>query len=132
MPKFSEISLSRLETCHIQLVRLFMKVIEDYDCSILCGHRGEEAQNLAHQLGNSNKQFPDSKHNKMPSEAVDVAPYPIDWDDTHRFAFFAGYVKRIADEMGIDIIWGSDWDSDTSTTDQTLMDFGHFELVDDV
>jgi len=26
----------------------------------------------------------------MPSDAVDVAPYPIDWNDKERFYYFAG------------------------------------------
>ena len=27
-----------------------------------------------------------------PSRAVDVVPYPIDWDDRERFHLFAGFV----------------------------------------
>ena len=51
-------------------------------------------------------QYPNSKHNKLPSKAVDVAPYPIDWNDPDRFYHFAGYVRGIAEGMGIKIRWG--------------------------
>ncbi|MDF1546117.1 MAG: M15 family peptidase [bacterium] len=130
MPKFSERSLAKLETCDIRLARLFMKVVEHYDCSVLCGHRPQEIQDYAFEHGNSKLKWPDSKHNTKPSLAVDLAPYPIDWEDALRFAHFAGYVKAIADRMGYAIRWGGDWDSDGSTNDQNFMDLGHFEILD--
>lgn len=129
MPKFSEKSLAMLETCHIDLVRLFMKVIETYDCSILCGHRNEALQEYAYNHGNSRVNWPDSKHNSTPSLAVDVAPWPIDWEDELRFGHFAGYVQAVAEKMEIDLRWGGDFDGDGSTTDQSFMDLCHFELV---
>ena len=42
MPKFSKKSKSKLETCDSKLQDLFNEVIMHFDCSILCGHRGEE------------------------------------------------------------------------------------------
>ena len=68
----------------------------------------------------------DSKH--LTGRAVDVAPYPIDWDDTDRFYHFAGYVFGIAESMGIHLRWGGDWDSDFTFTDQSFHDLPHFEL----
>ena len=66
--------------------------------------------------------------NANPSRAVDVAPYPIDWSDRERFTYFAGFVKGIASQMGIDIIWGGDWDNDTDLKDNGFDDLVHFEL----
>lgn len=129
MFKFGKTSSERLVTCSYDLQILFRTVIIHRDCSILCGHRNEFDQNVAYKNGDSNLIFPYSKHNAIPSLAVDVAPYPIDWQDLHRFCEFAGYVNCIADQMRIKIRWGGDWDGDTATTDQKLMDFVHFELV---
>lgn len=82
MFKFSEKSRSELDTCEEQLQWLFETVLKKYDCSILEGHRGKKKQNTYYRTKKSRKMFPDSKHNSEPSRAVDVAPYPIDWDDT--------------------------------------------------
>jgi hypothetical protein len=128
MYKFSEFSKNRLAQCDPKLQMLFEKVIEQVDCMVLCGHRGKEAQNNAYDEGRSTLRFPESKHNKKPSKAVDVAPYPLDWNDLSRFYFFAGHVKAIAHQMGIKIRWGGDWDSDNSFKDQNFHDLPHFEL----
>ena len=129
MPSFGTRSTKRLDSCHEDLQLLFRAVVQRFDCTILQGHRGEEEQNAAFDGGNSKLRWPNGKHNRRPSIAVDVAPYPIDWKDAGRFCFFAGYVKRVADELGMAIRWGGDWDGDTRTTDQTFDDLVHFELL---
>jgi len=127
--KFSETSKKRLDTCHTDLQRVFYEVVKQFDCSILDGHRGKERQNAYFRARKSKKQWPNSKHNTYPSLAVDVAPYPIDWDDLERFRYFAGYVMGIAHSMGIRLLWGGDWDGDTDLKDQTFNDLCHFELI---
>lgn len=127
MPRFSSRSLERLETCDPRLQAIFNVVIRNFDCTILEGYRGEEAQNEAYRAGKSTLKYPESKHNRRPSLAVDVAPYPIDWDDTERFYYFGGYVVGIADSLRIDVRWGGDWDSDTLVHDQSFFDLPHFE-----
>ena len=72
--------------------------------------------------------FPDGNHNKKPSKAIDVAPYPIDWDDRERMTYFAGYVKGIAMMLGIPIRWGGDWNSNNDLKDNNFDDLPHFEL----
>lgn len=129
MPKFSERSLDRLETCHPDLQAIFNVVILDYDVTILEGHRGKAAQNEAHRTGKSQLKFPQSKHNKSPALAVDVAPFPIDWEDHARFYFLAGYVHAVADRLGVKIRWGGDWDGDGDLHDSSFLDLPHFELV---
>ena len=128
MPYFSETSKKHLKTCHPDLQRLFEEVIRHYDCSILCGFRDKKEQNKAYEEGNSTKQWPDSRHNTEPSDAVDAVPYPIEWDNWKRFYHFSGFVKGVAAKMGIRIRWGGDWDMDTDFDDQTFNDFPHFEL----
>jgi hypothetical protein len=129
MANFSGRSTARLLECHEDLQLLFFQVVKNFDCSIMCGHRGEEAQNEAFDKGYSKLKFPQSKHNKTPSMAVDVIPYPIDWDDTNRMYFFGGYVKGIAEGLEVKIRWGGDWDRDTEIDDQSFIDLPHFELI---
>ena len=128
MPSFSGPSKKRLSTCDKKLQTLFNEVVKHFDCSVLCGHRGEEEQNKAYKAGNSQKQFPHGKHNKLPSNAVDVAPYPIDWDDRERFQYFAGFVLGTAKQLNINIRYGGDWDSDNDLKDNNFDDLVHFEI----
>ncbi|WP_018694422.1 M15 family metallopeptidase [Algicola sagamiensis] len=135
MPKFSIRSQERLNTCHPDLQLVFEEVVKVFDCSILCGHRDEQDQNQVFLEGKSQLKFPKSKHNTLPSMAVDVVPYPIDWKNKQRFYYFAGTVMGIAQHLYESgkithlIRWGGDWDRDTKTDDQTFMDLPHFELI---
>lgn len=129
MPSFNKRSLEKLRSAHPDLQRLFLAVIAETDCTILCGHRGKEEQQGAYQDGLSKLQWPDSKHNKLPSLAVDASPYPIDWKNTERFLVFGRQVLAKANELGLKIRWGADWDMDGDTTDQRFMDLVHFELA---
>ena len=128
MAKFGKKSRERLGSCHPDLQKVFNKVIKKVDCSILCGHRGEDAHNKAFEEGRSKVKYPHGRHNATPSNAVDVAPYPIDWDNLERFTLFAGYVLGIAESMEIDLIWGNDWNKDWNTEDTGFRDYPHFEL----
>ena len=129
MPKFSSQSLDVIETCHHEIRAVVFEAIKFTDFSALCGYRGQEAQHEAFLMGRSKKDWPNGKHIVSPSEAIDVAPYPIDWKDTHRFAVLAGRLMQIGSVLGVDLRWGSDWDGDTRTLDQQFMDWGHFELL---
>lgn len=130
MPKFSDLSSRKLATCDDRLQRVFQEVIKHWDCTVLEGHRGKEDQDDAYRAGKSKTPWPESKHNKMPSRAVDVAPYPVDWADRERFALFAGFVLGVAASMGIKLRWGGDWNANGRTKDETFSDMPHFELVD--
>ena len=138
MPKFSILSNYRLSSCHIDLQNLFNEVVKKYDCTITKGHRNQKDQNDAYNSGRSKLKWPDGNHNKIPSWAIDVYPYPIrlplDTDSEiikqkklRRFYHFAGYVLRTAHEMGFNIRWGGDWDGDYIFSDQTFDDLVHFE-----
>ena len=131
MPYFSKRSNDKLETCHEDIVRVMRTVIQWSDFSIICGIRLEEEQNEAYAKGYSKVKFPDSKHNAAPpkkSKAVDVAPYPIDWNDKRRFDILAGRILMAAELMDIKLRWGGDWDSDGDVKDQTFNDVGHYEI----
>ncbi len=128
MPYFSKKSKGKLETCHKDLQKVFNEVIKHVDCTIIEGHRGEERQNRLYDEGNTKVRYPDGRHNCNPSNAVDVVPYPIDWDDRERFHLFAGFVLGISKSLGINIRWGGDWNRNFEVDDNQFDDFPHYEL----
>lgn len=135
MPKFSQESFSKLSTCHIDLQVLFFEVIRSFDCQVLEGYRNQEDQEKAFLEGNTKLHFPAGKHNHQPSLAVDVSPFPVDWKNTKRFYWFAGYVMGIASRLKEEgkiahaIRYGGDWDCDMNIDNQTFNDLVHFELI---
>jgi peptidoglycan L-alanyl-D-glutamate endopeptidase CwlK len=129
MPSYSRRSLANLQTCHPSLRKIFKEVIKNYDCTIIQGHRSLEEQDELYRTGKS--KLRKGKHNYIPSLAVDVCPYPIDWRDKIRFYHFVGYVKGVADQLGIKIRCGADWDGDNNFKDQTFHDLPHFELLEE-
>lgn len=129
MPHFSETSLTRLATCDERLQRICMELIRQYDVKIIQGFRSQMEQDKAFKEGKSKKRWPMSRHNQHPSMAVDVVPYPIDWEDQERFFYMAGLFMAIANFMGINIRFGGDWDMDTDFRDQRFFDLPHFEII---
>lgn len=127
---YSKTSQQRLNECHPLLQKVFNRVIQITDCTIITGHRDKPTQNEMYRTGKSQLQWPDGKHNIMPSEAIDAAPYPIDWKDRERATLFAGLVIGIAEEMGIKLRWGSDWNRDWQVKDNNFDDLWHFELLE--
>ena len=128
MPKFGKKSKERLATCDEKLQKVFNKVIQYVDCSVLEGNRNEERQNKLYDEGKTKVKFPNGRHNRYPSKAVDVTPYPVDWEDRERQTLFAGFVLGIASQMGIKVRWGGDWDQDFEVQDNKFDDFPHFEI----
>ena len=129
MPRFGKRSKERLATCDERLQKVFNEVINYVDCSVLEGHRGEREQNKYFAEGKSKVQYPLGRHNAKPSRAVDVVPYPIDWNDRERFHLFAGFVLGIAYSMDISLRWGGDWNQNFEVDDNNFDDFPHFELT---
>ena len=128
MPILSPQSREKLNTCHPDLQTLVLEVAKQFDLTVVYGHRPEDQQEKAFKEGRSKVRWPNSKHNKMPSEAVDLAPYPIDWNDVRRFYYLAGYVRGVAERLGIKVRIGADWDGDFDIKDQNFHDLPHIEL----
>jgi len=147
MPKFGSTSNARLDTCHDNLQLLFREVVKHFDCHVVYGHRTREVQAALYAQGRTKpgkivthcdgvQKL--SKHQgvdgEAPSMAVDVVPWyseapHIRWGEEERMVYFAGFVKGIAQKMGIRVRWGGDWDGDTDTADERFRDLPHFELV---
>ena len=159
MPSYSKSSAEKLLLTDPRLRAIFELAIEDWDHTIIYGHRTKTDQDDAIAAGNSQKPWPTSEHNKIPSRAVDGAPYyadvpkgGIDWrtdaallaaaklgdwdsvkailENIKRWIAFSGYIRGIAKARGIKIRSGADWDNDQRFNDHTLIDLPHFELVD--
>jgi len=131
MSKFGTRSRNSLHSCDNRLKKVFNEVIKTVDCSVLEGHRDKDKQNKYYDEGKTRLQYPLGRHNKFPSMACDVVPYPIDWNDRERFHLFAGFVLGIANQMGIELRWGGDWNRNWEVDDNKFDDFPHFELVND-
>lgn len=131
MPFFGTDSRRRLSECDDRIQIVLNEVIKTFDCSVLCGYRGEEEQNELFRIGKSHVQWPKGKHNTAPSLAVDVAPYPIDWNDREWFTYFAGFVMATALSLGIRLRWGGDWNQDWQVRDNSFDDLPHFEIVEE-
>jgi len=130
MPRYSNKSKERLASCDERLQDVFNEEIKYVDCSILEGHRSKERQNKLYDENRTKVKYPNGRHNSSPSKAVDVTPYPVDWEDRERQTLFAGFVLGLARNMGIRLRWGGDWDMDFQVMDNRFDDFPHFEVRD--
>ena len=104
------------------------------DVSLTSGYRGPDEQNELYANGASTVRWPDSKHNKRPSVAVDLQPYPYPTYEPKLWGalgYIAGRAFAIAAEEGFRIRWGGDWNGNGDLTDQQFDDLFHLELVDE-
>lgn len=141
MPSFSVSSYSKLMTADIRLQRIMLEVIKYIDFTVIEAHRGKEAQDEAFRTGHSKLPWPKGKHNAYPSKALDIVPYfkdarvKINWKDIPAMARLMGYVQRVADEQGVKLRFGLDWDGDFQTVsfddNEFFLDAPHVELVED-
>lgn len=125
--RFGRRSLERLSTVHPDLRRICEELIKEMDVAVLCGFRGEREQNSAFIQGKSKLRWPRSKHNRIPAEAVDLAPYSagvpggVDWTNISAFNDMCKRIERIAKELGVKIRLGRDF---------SFKDWPHLELHD--
>lgn len=161
MYQFSKTSLKRLETCHkdIQTLMLYAIMTSPIDFGIAYGERSTEEQFELFKVGraedsegrwvviDSSKVITNvdgfteqSKHNKKPSEAVDVFVWvpgkkELMYDAMH-LCFLAGHILKCSKELLAKgeikhpIRWGGNWDNDGEILyDQKLWDKPHFEII---
>lgn len=126
MYKFGHQSLRRLQGVDSRLRALAFKILELHDCTVIYGLRTRAEQKRLFDAKLSKTL--NSKH--LVGKAIDIAPYPLDWDNQKRFYFFAGMILSAAHELDIKIRWGGDWDMDNDLDDQKFMDLVHFELLE--
>jgi peptidoglycan LD-endopeptidase CwlK len=129
MPKFSKRSEEKLAECDPDLIAIIEYAARIINFSVICGHRGKEDQNKAFAEGRSKVKWPDGKHNQSPSYAVDIMPYPEEYNNMDNLIFQAGIILGIAEIAGVKLRWGGDWNRSYVRKKQSFDDLYHFELV---
>ena len=124
MPKFGKRSKERLRGVDARLVSVLNELVKIMDVTIIEGLRSEQRQEKLLKEGSTKTKF--SKH--ITGKAVDLAPYPIDWNDRDRFHYMGGMIRGIAKQLNVPVRWGGDWDSDGETKDNRFDDLVHVEI----
>jgi peptidoglycan L-alanyl-D-glutamate endopeptidase CwlK len=132
MPAFGKKSLKLLEGIHPDLVRVLVEAIKAFDFTITAGQRTLAEQQALYAKGRtaagSIVTYCDgldkrSNHQNSPSKAVDLAPWPIDWQDEARFVELGHHVLFVASSLEIGLTWGGNWPG-------KKRDLPHFELCE--
>lgn len=130
-------SAARLESCHENIQKILLELTKYADFAVICGHRSVEDQDKAFREGRSKLRGGKSKHNIFPSTAVDIAPKidgKTEINDRELLCFLIGRVFQIADQYGIALRWGNDWDMDGNISERdpgkdSWDDLYHIELL---
>jgi len=111
-------SLQNLSGVHpdlVAVVKLAISITEQ-DFTVIEGIRNINRQRELVKAGKSTTM--NSRH--ITGHAVDMVPWPVDWNDLERFEVISEAMKQAAEELDIPIVWGGDWKS--------FYDAPHFEL----
>lgn len=60
--------------------------------------------------------------------AVDICPYPVDWNDLSKFDRISRAMFEAAAELGIRIRWGADWNQNGKPREKGETDSPHWEI----
>ena len=116
--KLGKRSLQKLSGVHpdlVAVVKLAISITEQ-DFTVIEGIRNINRQRELVKAGKSTTM--NSRH--ITGHAVDMVPWPVDWNDLERFEVVSEAMKAAAEELDIPIVWGGDWKS--------FYDAPHFEL----
>lgn len=108
-------SLSGVHPDMVAVVKLAITITEQ-DFTVIEGIRNINRQRELFKAGKSTTM--NSRH--ITGHAVDMVPWPVDWEDLERFEVMSEAMKTAAEELDIPIVWGGDWKS--------FYDAPHFEL----
>ena len=111
-------SLQSLSGVHPDMVAVVKRAIEitEVDFTVIEGIRNVNRQRELFKAGKSTTM--NSRH--ITGHAVDMVPWPVDWEDLERFEVMSEAMKTAAEELEVPIVWGGDWKS--------FYDAPHFEL----
>jgi len=122
--------LVRMVSLDPHLVAIYQALLVTMPVALVCAHRGEAEQHEAFLSGASKRDWPNSKHNSVPSRAMDLAPLPLLYKaPTFDWGFMAGVIWRAAEDLGIPIIGGWDWNRNLTSSDEHFADLAHVELA---
>jgi len=131
---YGSASHNRLITCSPAVQKVMQMAAEYLNISILCGHRDKAEQEEAVKKGFSQVHFPNSDHNRFPSDAVDAGIFRpdianVDYNDRPAFGFLAGVLHVCAEQQGCVAVWGHDWDHDFNFNEHEFKDLPHFLIL---
>ena len=132
MPNFGKRSKERLKGVDHRLIMVLDEVVKYFDITVIEGIRSQERQNQLVKEGKSKTKF--GKH--VEGKAVDIAPYPIDWNARDDFHYLGGWMLATANRLGYKVRWGGDWNASSqfkgqrTTKDNNFDDLVHFELME--
>lgn len=126
-------SLARLKGVDEQLVNIVKRAIEisEVDFTVLEGVRTLERQRELYAQGRT---APGKivtwtmKSRHIEGKAVDLVPYPLDWNDLDKFDKIKNAMFQAAREQDVNLRWGADWDGDGKYREKGEYDSPHFEL----
>lgn len=132
-------SLAQLVGVHPKLVAVVKRAIAltAQDFMVLEGVRTQQRQNELYaqgrtKPGNVVTWTRTSNHFKNArtrfGHAVDLVPFPVDWNDLKKFDAISRAMFQAADELNTPIRWGADWDRDGKPRERGETDSPHFEL----
>ncbi len=126
-------SKEQLASCDIRLQKVVNLTLDFMDLVVIDGHREKKEQDEYFKSGKSRLEWPKSKHNVMPSLAIDMAPVRnliIPWEEVTLFYYFAGAVISCAKQIGVKLRWGGDWKGLHDFKKNEFNDLTHFEIRD--
>lgn len=135
----SERSRKNLEGVHPDLVAVVKQALRigSIDFMVIEGVRTPERQKALYAQGRT-KPGPkvtwtlNSRHFVNPhtgyGHAVDLLPAPYDWKNLKDFDKMAKAMEAAAVMLGVNIVWGADWDDDGNPRERGETDSPHFEL----
>ena len=137
--RLSKQSLQRLEGVHPKLQSVVKLAITKtkQDFMVLEGVRTPERQRELYAQGRTkpgqvvtwtltSNHFKNSKTGY--GHAVDLVPYPVDWNDLKKFDEISRAMFEAAKELGVTLRWGADWDMDGKPRERGETDSPHFEI----
>lgn len=132
MASFGKRSFDNLVTCHPDIQATLKEAVETFDFSVLEGARSQERQTQLFKEGKSKidginkKSYHQVTEENPLSMAVDVAPYPIDWNDEARFRTMAKHIFKAHQKLLAQgkvthaLEWGGHW--------KKFIDRPHFQI----
>ncbi|CAM3860753.1 M15 family metallopeptidase [Avibacterium endocarditidis] len=125
--KFSQRSEESLKGVHKDLVKVVRRALQlsAVDFTVIEGIRSKAKQKRLFAQGASKTMH--SRH--LTGHAVDIVPYPLDWQDKAKFQKISQAMFQAAKELNIPIRWGGDWNQNGKTEDERFYDGPHFELL---
>ena len=134
MFKLGAKSMALLDGVDVRMVAVVKRAIQlsEVDFSVLEGLRSKSRQAELYAQGRTAPGkivtwTMTSKH--IVGTAVDLVPYPLDWNDLKKFDAIAKAMFAAAKELNVNIRWGADWNQNGKPREKGETDSPHFELA---